>query len=519
MKRNSSRPKRRYGDAGFTLVELVVVIAVLAILAGVGAVAYNGYIEYAKKGQDRATVGEIMHALELANYSDPGAITSTKVFFTADNGICASSETVKKALEDAFGEGTLENTKPSSSDWIDQAYTIDLSDIKSLLNGKDLSTLSSLNAYKAATANGSSASFAQDVDELWGKVEELVALINMDPGFQSAFGTDNLKNAVNYHNNIKDDVIKKWTLQDDTNNAFPSPMEDGHYASANIARNYSFACYALKHPSLTPDMKKTIETYTSKLYNPDASGELGSIILESYINDGRFSGSEWTAIKNDYVASGQANLDALAYMGILDVAQQTMSGDPTDSEFANQFKGYTNSLSAVLADSSLLDTLSGEIAPINISGNGICINVTKMADGSLHFDCDPPSANPQGGEDSGSAEEKPGSSACGEDHSQFSSTVTLTFSSSDNTNYAAAQTITLCSKVTEYSSCTVTSPQYTFSNSNFTIEEITGPVTFDLTNGKLEATGSGSATVKLKLTESGLLGIFTKYISFTVNVH
>ena len=56
---------------GFTLVELVVTIAVLAILAGVGAVAYTGYIEYANKGKDRATVGEIINAIQLADYADP----------------------------------------------------------------------------------------------------------------------------------------------------------------------------------------------------------------------------------------------------------------------------------------------------------------------------------------------------------------------------------------------------------------------------------------------------------------
>ena len=66
MRRDSSKPVRRYGDAGFTLVELVVVIAVLAILAGVGAVAYSGYIEKAREAADLELLGAVNTAFASA---------------------------------------------------------------------------------------------------------------------------------------------------------------------------------------------------------------------------------------------------------------------------------------------------------------------------------------------------------------------------------------------------------------------------------------------------------------------
>lgn len=56
----------RKGNGGFTLVELIVVIAILAILAGVGAAAYNGYMEKANQAADETLIAEINRAAALA---------------------------------------------------------------------------------------------------------------------------------------------------------------------------------------------------------------------------------------------------------------------------------------------------------------------------------------------------------------------------------------------------------------------------------------------------------------------
>ena len=59
----------RKSNAGFTLVELIIVIAILAILAGVGTVGYSGYIKYSKKNADKVLVGNIMRAIEVGTNS------------------------------------------------------------------------------------------------------------------------------------------------------------------------------------------------------------------------------------------------------------------------------------------------------------------------------------------------------------------------------------------------------------------------------------------------------------------
>lgn len=61
--------KKSKNNAGFTLVELIVVIAIMAILAGVGTVAYTGYIKSANKGADKQLVGNIVRAVETGHNS------------------------------------------------------------------------------------------------------------------------------------------------------------------------------------------------------------------------------------------------------------------------------------------------------------------------------------------------------------------------------------------------------------------------------------------------------------------
>lgn len=81
-------------DAGFTLVELIVVIAILAILAGVSVPAYTGYIKRAEEAKDQLLIAAVNEAfaggcleagIEVGTVTDASvSVVDQKVFGISD---------------------------------------------------------------------------------------------------------------------------------------------------------------------------------------------------------------------------------------------------------------------------------------------------------------------------------------------------------------------------------------------------------------------------------------------------
>ena len=143
MKQNSSQQKRK--TKGFTLVELIVVIAILAILSAVGAVAYTGYIEHTKKGLDKQTVGEIIHAIELANYDDPSLFENGGVVYISGpdgNGTTGGDTATNAALSNALGD--LTTVKLTYDGWGLEGFS---ESVKTGFQGLMDNTNSKANAY------------------------------------------------------------------------------------------------------------------------------------------------------------------------------------------------------------------------------------------------------------------------------------------------------------------------------------------------------------------------------------
>lgn len=93
-------------NAGFTLVELIVVIAVLGILGAGAAVGYSGYVKKANKAADQQMVAEIVYALELAAISDPSSVPGDATLFLDTTGARVTgsdSAGMSAALENAYG--------------------------------------------------------------------------------------------------------------------------------------------------------------------------------------------------------------------------------------------------------------------------------------------------------------------------------------------------------------------------------------------------------------------------------
>ena len=403
MKRNSSRtnPKRSLG--GFTLVELIVVIAVLAILAGVGAVAYTGYIEYAKKGQDRQLVGELIHAIELADYSDPtlfgesgGAMVVISTEKTDAAGLSeANTAALKTALEDAFGEGGLASTKLSYDKWSGTANM----NVFAGLGGDNTQVKTYLDNIK----NGAKpTAFAEDMEEYWDIFEGLIN--GMNDG--SILGSDkgiNITNMDEIKNTIVDKVVS--TYNSEGGNDFTSVIntwktKDQSFAGGQsgfgfggrdlqLARNYAFISYA-KRQNLTPEMKAELEKF-EKEHKFDT--------MEIITNERNLKASGWADIIDAYYNT-QAESDARAYLGLMEAAGQVQknlkeekgTGNYTDADFLDALTPYVGMVSNVLTgktDLSIIKNLA-----TSATGSVVIINVRKK-DGVLTCDVSPKPADPR----------------------------------------------------------------------------------------------------------------------------
>lgn len=92
--------KLKKSNAGFTLVELIVVIAILGVLATVLVPQYISYVNKAKAGSDIAQLGEVLHVAEVYAATQSGTQTFTMT-------LVAGKMTIPTALVSYVGASEL----------------------------------------------------------------------------------------------------------------------------------------------------------------------------------------------------------------------------------------------------------------------------------------------------------------------------------------------------------------------------------------------------------------------------
>ena len=404
MKRNSSTNTRTHalGRAGFTLVELLIVIAILAILAGIGAVGYTGYIEYTKKGLDKQTVGEINHALELANYSDPSLFDGATTVYLADNGIICADPGVAKALEDAFGD--LSGTKLSYLKWESALPAGQLNSIASSL-GLDGSMVDKY------WDNGYSASFAGNIEELWDDVYSMIDLYGGITGDSTNLSklVNGLTDTTNKYNSLtyREVMLNAWKspIDDSKFKDFEDMCSDGTFQSnvgthgillsMAVARSCAFKAYAEKL-DLSAEARAELEAWnpvpTKKIEAENVHNAYAH--YDAYFPLNSVVQSEWSSIIEEYQTSGQAEADATAFLGMLEagraveddlLAQDKSITSITDKDYYDALTGYVgitetimesrdnwNAIQASMADSqrALYATVTSKDGRLNIDWHG-----------------------------------------------------------------------------------------------------------------------------------------------------
>jgi prepilin-type N-terminal cleavage/methylation domain-containing protein len=113
---------RLANEAGFTLMELLVVVLIVGVLAAVGVPLYLGYVRDARLAEAKALAGDALTASQACAQNDPTGATCTlallapKIGVTAAGvtgdgrwtvGIGAGSEVTLDTVNNRFGGGPI----------------------------------------------------------------------------------------------------------------------------------------------------------------------------------------------------------------------------------------------------------------------------------------------------------------------------------------------------------------------------------------------------------------------------
>ena len=532
MKRNSSKPKRRYGDAGFTLVELVVVIAVLAILAGVGAVAYNGYIEYAHKGVDRQTVGEIIHALELADYADPTLFGENPhgSVLLHQAGVTASDDGVNRALEDAGINQSL-----SYADW---EGAIDAEQFKTNVLQKIVEELPFVDGSTVRIG------YADIADECWAAVKaatDKMTELATSSEIQMSGDPEKLMPG-----------LVLLAAKNSTSTDWTGTIDHTQNLAQNLptiaARNYAFAAYLESnygdYEGKDKDLAKLRSIQDALLDPTELVDENLSGVSETYKQAVKAYLKNEVYKDNDGNSHSQAWVDAQGYntfMKAVDtqygsLLQNTGKKDSSGKdilEFTGDPQTFWNEAGSFISGAAQavnMDQTSRQnyLNSLPASGKGILVTISgRSTDGTLNINVYPPEAKPtDSSKSSASTTPEPGTEgACSQPHTSKANisvaggrsgkeSLILTVTVDGKTKQVGGQesdnlgSIYLCSTEEVHKTLGVdigwgvSNKLPDCTKSNLTISVEGDAATY--VNGTLTAVKSGTATLKVKLSYDGL---------------
>ena len=126
MSKHFSETVQRVGknNAGFSLVELIVVIAIMAILAAVAVIGVSVYIPKAQQAADEQLVNDVKQAITLYYYSNPDAFTDCYVVLKHESisGGSTANTLGAAVMEESFGADWNNKAVLKYDGWVGGAY-------------------------------------------------------------------------------------------------------------------------------------------------------------------------------------------------------------------------------------------------------------------------------------------------------------------------------------------------------------------------------------------------------------
>ena len=114
--------KKFMNNAGFTLVELIVVIAILGILAAVAVPAYTGYMDKAKEASDTQTVAAMNTAFAAAMTECMVTANDIEDVSVTDNGSVDGEQVSAIVVTMKTAYNATESVRTAKADEIEAAF-------------------------------------------------------------------------------------------------------------------------------------------------------------------------------------------------------------------------------------------------------------------------------------------------------------------------------------------------------------------------------------------------------------
>ncbi len=378
-------------NAGFSLVELIVVIAIMAILATVAVIGVSVYIPKAQKAGDEQTISDVIDALTLHYYSDPENFTGGYVVIAPkDSGSSSADEFGNAAMEATFGTDWKNSVKLQYDGWTNTAGSVSVDYANSSYQANQEQLLTDIqqltNALQTFVENSGTQFIGTDYTDFANKygidVEDSVQVSNA----ATLFVAEQTK-SVN-----KDEFVKEWTRNYgagyDLASANFAKQEIGNLGimgqlAAHYARAESLAIFVDAHysdkVSFTHDGNPV--SASEWLSKQPVSGTNTDEVVTNITNiTNQFAGylgdaTQRVQIIQAYGASDIAKADAEAYVSMMGAIVENSDEllDNVDKE-GNMYTDGT-------VDQLLNDYMTAGSALVNCPAGSIAIVISAKDDG------------------------------------------------------------------------------------------------------------------------------------------